>query len=341
MKRFWFLIATATAISAAIFLSLPRGSGGAQSGTVVAISSGSVASAASIVVNLSASGVPSPGLGAVTVDVSFDPAIVDAVGCAADPDHVFTLRSCNPDFSFNALRFTAISATGVAGDFPLADITFQAVGESGQSSALDVSAVTFADPDGIDLPATSLDGGIEIVGSPGNSDCDLFQDAVEVACGSDPADKTSVPERIDTAGDDDGDDQFGEALPAESEGYDCDGDGWTGTAEAYIFSAANAVNDQDPCGTSGWPADLVDDLLVPNGVSISDIQDFIDPVRYMGSDVADWANQQAARRHDVMPGDPFNLGKEINILDLQVEAISEPPMLEGAQTFASTCPWAP
>ena len=341
MKLSWFLILTATAMAAAVFISLPRGTGKAQSGTLVAISSGSVAPANSIVVNVGASGVPSPGLGAVTVDVSFDPTLVDAVACAADPNHRFTLRSCNRDFSLSTLRFTAISAIGVAGDFPLADITFQAIGESGQSSTLNVSIVTFADPDGIDIPVNSLDGAIEIVGSPGNSDGDLFPDAVEVACGSDPADKSSIPERVDTAGDDDGDGQSSEALPAESEGYDCDGDGWTGSAEAHIFSAANAVNDQDPCGTSGWPADVVDDLLVSNGVSILDVQDFVDPIRYMGSDVADSANQQAARRHDVLPGDPFNLGKEINILDLQVVAISQPPMLEGAQTFASTCPWAP
>lgn len=334
------VLAAVVAAAAAIF-SAPNATGQAQNAAVVDISSGFVLPAESITVSVNAAGVPSQGLAAVTVDVVFDPTLVDPVACTADPDHLFSLRSCNTSFSANSLRFAAIDIDGEAGDFRLANVTFQAIGAPGQSSPLDVNVVTFADPDGIDLAVVDQDGVIDILGPTTDSDGDLHPDLSEVVCGSDRSDAGSVPERVDTAGDDDGDGQFGEALPTGSGSYDCDGDGSTGGAEAYIFSAANTARDQDPCGTNGWPADLVDDILVPNGVSVLDLQDFVDPVRYMGSDVADWANQQPARRHDVLPGDPFSLGKDINILDLQVVAISQPPMLGGDLSFASTCPWAP
>ncbi len=46
--------------------------------------------------------------------------------------------------------------------------------------------------------------------SPDDSDGDGLQDTTEVACGSDPVDATSVPERIDTTGGDDKDGLFTE-----------------------------------------------------------------------------------------------------------------------------------
>jgi NHL repeat len=101
-----------------------------------------------------------------------------------------------------------------------------------------------------------------------DEDSDGVSGAVELACGSDPTTLESVPERIDTAADDDGDTQVNEALPADSEAFDCDGDGFSGLLEQYVFSAANTASDQKRCGVEAWPADIDDD-------GVSDISDLV------------------------------------------------------------------
>jgi len=62
-----------------------------------------------------------------------------------------------------------------------------------------------------------------------------------------------------------------ESLPSGSESYDCDGDGWTGDKEKLIFNVATTVNDQDPCGNNGWPADI--DLNAGGAQSILNLGD--------------------------------------------------------------------
>jgi len=66
-------------------------------------------------------------------------------------------------------------------------------------------------------------------------------------------------------------------------------------------------------------------------------------VRWFDTDVADWPSGQpaGARRHDLLPGDPFGLGAEINILDLAmlVEVNPAPAMLGVNRIFDTTCPW--
>jgi len=178
-----------------------------------------------------------------------------------------------------------------------------------------------------------------------DDDNDKVYDVAEGPCGGDPMNAGKRPERLDLLGDDDVDGMFNEALPSPaSDLLDCDGDGWSGSAEKHIFSAGATANDQDPCGASGWPADMLSpDFLLENGISILDLADFIDPVRWFDSDVADWPSgqQAAARRHDLQPGDPFGLGAEINILDLAmlVEVNPPPAMLGVSRVFDTTCPW--
>ena len=88
-----------------------------------------------------------------------------------------------------------------------------------------------------------------------DDDNDGVHDAAEAPCGGNPLNAAVRPERIDGAffgTDEDGDTQLDEALPAGSEGFDCDGDGFSGTAEVHV-----GTTNQDPCGVNGWPADLV------------------------------------------------------------------------------------
>ena len=72
-----------------------------------------------------------------------------------------------------------------------------------------------------------------------DDDGDATTDVVEEACGSDPLVAAARPERIDAsfaAVDDDGDTQVDEALPAGAANFDCDGDGYKGSAENHVFS---------------------------------------------------------------------------------------------------------
>ena len=202
-----------------------------------------------------------------------------------------------------------------------------------------------ADGDGLgDACDPDIDGDGTLNESDPDADGDGVYNVDEDNCGGDSLDATDRPEIVTAPFadvDDNGDTVADEALPTGSENFDCDGDGWAGADEAHIFSSAGTANDQDPCGAAGWPADLLDDVLTPNGVSILDMADFVDPVRYFDTDVADWpANQQdATRRHDIHPGDPFNLGADINILDLAKLTDTYPAMLDGVRAFGSTCPW--
>jgi len=144
----------------------------------VRIGSGASGTGGSVTVRLEALDIPSPpGLGAVTVDVRYDPAVVDATACAEDPGNDFDTALCNVEFQTDAVRLTAISTSGVSGDVRLADITFFCLGDVGECSTLDVQVVTFADPSGNPIPFGDEDG--EICIGCGDADSDGDVDAVD------------------------------------------------------------------------------------------------------------------------------------------------------------------
>jgi len=87
---------------------------------------------------LRAADIGSPGLGAWTIDVSYDPVRVNVVDCDPEQGGV-----CNPAFDGDTVRVTGTSIAGLAGDTTLASIVF-ACKQVG-SSALTVSLSVFAD----------------------------------------------------------------------------------------------------------------------------------------------------------------------------------------------------
>ncbi len=166
------------------------------------------------------------------------------------------------------------------------------------------------------------------------------------ACGSSSHNSGLRPERSDGpfAGiDDDGDTQVDEALPAGSDDYDCDGDGFKGSAEAHVFgTGAAATRDQDPCGATAWPADLNSDASLPsslNRVNVKDLQSFVIP-RRLDTSPGD-GNYDV--RWDLVPGATFPFTKHINLADLQNLAFLLPPMFGGTTRAVNgpACPWAP
>jgi hypothetical protein len=190
-----------------------------------------------------------------------------------------------------------------------------------------------------------------------DTDGDGTLDVVEIACGSDRLAAGSVPERIDLAGDDDGDTQVDEGLPAGGGAYDCDGDGFTGAAEGHVFGRApgDHTPDQDPCGTNlspptdppsavGWPLDLhPGDQVLPsaNAATAADFVSFLAPVRYLDSNVGDLPGSV---RWDLIPG-AGTLGTDINAQDMNALLGGDtavPPMLNGLRGLdGPPCPWPP
>ncbi len=164
-------------------------------------------------------------------------------------------------------------------------------------------------------------------------------DVDEVACGGNQYVAALRPERIDgvfDGVDDDGDTNVDEALPGGTDNFDCDGDGFKGSAENHVFGPA-ATGNQDPCGNNGWPAELVGGAFSGNKVNVSDLASFVGPIRYLGTNVG---TNPGDVRWDLVPGSTF--GADINVQDLTAITLLYPPMLDGARAFGGpVCPWAP
>jgi len=113
--------------------------------------SASIAPSAGITIPVQAINLQPPGLGSASIEVQYDPAVVNATGCQANPKGNFDSGSCdmssnhdgiNPD----AVRINLSSASGISGTAWLADIGFQAVGPSGGVSVLKLIPDIFAGP---------------------------------------------------------------------------------------------------------------------------------------------------------------------------------------------------
>jgi len=179
-----------------------------------------------------------------------------------------------------------------------------------------------------------------------DDDADKVYDTAETPCGSDALNPARRPERVDApfAGlDDDGDASIDEALPGGAANFDCDGDGYTGTAENHVYGGAGG-RDQDSCGNNGWPADLVPSTGNPalaNRIKLVDLSSFIAPApRKLGTDPGDAGYNV---RWDVVPGNGASPPKDIILTDVSnIAPLLEPPMLGGAKAFdGPVCPWPP
>ena len=163
----------------------------AASGTL-GISSGSAEPNATGTVAISAE-VGDPGLGAWTIDIVFDPAVVSAVDCSAHPAGV-----CNPDFDPDELglgdtvRMTGAVASGLDEAAELGTIDFQC-GDAEGSTDLTIVVNVFAD-------ATIGDPqDIDETVSNGTFDCAVPDDTPEPT-DEPPADDTPVIVATGTGG---------------------------------------------------------------------------------------------------------------------------------------------
>jgi len=99
--------------------------------------------------------VGAPGLGAWTVDITYDPAVVAVAtdGCAAQQNGV-----CNPAYTANQVRITGASASGLRDEKVLGTITFRCLtlGTSALTLVTNVFAdATIGNPTAIDATVTN------------------------------------------------------------------------------------------------------------------------------------------------------------------------------------------
>jgi Thrombospondin type 3 repeat len=195
------------------------------------------------------------------------------------------------------------------------------------------------DPDGFgDACDPDIDADGIVNASDPERDGDKVLNVDETPCGSDPNDGSRRPERVDGMFfevTDDGDIPVDEALPAGAANFDCDGDGYKGSAEASIFSGGGN-GDRDPCGNNGWPSDLSTQAPA-NQLNLSDLASFVSPIRRLGTTPA---NAEYSARWDIVPGS--TIGAYINVQDIAALLLGPsgyPPMLPGVRAYGQTCFW--
>ncbi len=134
-------------------------------GATIRIGSPQLSPGESATVTLEGVGFAEPGLGAITVDVRYDPKAVAVTACKADPEGVFDLALCNQESADDTVRVTAVHVQGKVGDFALAEITIEAVGEA-VAPMLDVTVSTLSDPAGAGFEAVIEDSGVSESAEP-------------------------------------------------------------------------------------------------------------------------------------------------------------------------------
>jgi hypothetical protein len=138
-------------------------------GSRVRVGSGQVDPGGSITIPVEALEMPGAGLGAFTIEVHYDPAVVRVENCKHDPGGLYS-GLCHDDGQ--RIRLTGVSTVGVPGDSLLAEVILHAVGSDGDSTFLDVELLTIADPDGEPIDAGDEDGVITIGVPDGDVTCD-------------------------------------------------------------------------------------------------------------------------------------------------------------------------
>ena len=148
---------------------------------VVRIGSGTVTPGGSIALDLDALDVPSGSIGSFTIEVGYDPALLDAIACTPDPDGILDFADCSPDYATGVARCTGVSITGVSGpELTLCDVTFEAdpATSPGTLVPLPVNCVVLTDPAGDPIPCIPQNGAVTI-GLLGDVNCDGLVNVVD------------------------------------------------------------------------------------------------------------------------------------------------------------------
>lgn len=115
-------------------------------------------------------------LGAATLLLTYDPALVQVVNCAAPPPAGADLAICNASYAPGVVRFSLLAAEGVSGAFPAFTLTLRALGASGSTAQLALIAPQFADVRGVELPVQVAGGTLLISGPDQPAEALLYLD---------------------------------------------------------------------------------------------------------------------------------------------------------------------
>ncbi len=232
------ILALGLVLAIAVGFGLTAGQTSAGSDAAVVIDSATMGIGDQADLDVKILNVGAPGLGAWSVDIFYDPAVVSAVSCAAEQGGV-----CNPAFASNTVRFTGASAGGLQGTTKLAEVRFSCDAEG--VSPLTISIEVLADATvGAPQPMTaSIQNGSVACGTaaPSGDACDAFdyQEDAQQALISDPSDPVGL--------DPDNDGVACESLPRRSAPVSCD--------DFDTQQEAQAVYDADPSDPFGLDTD--------------------------------------------------------------------------------------
>ena len=109
-----FALRALAALAAALVIVIGLAATASAQEKLITIDTASAAVGEMAAVNVNALNIPEPGLGAWTLDITYDPAVVFASACIPESGSV-----CNPEFDSQTVRITGASAGGVVGDASL------------------------------------------------------------------------------------------------------------------------------------------------------------------------------------------------------------------------------
>ena len=155
------LTASSLVAAAAMLAGLLWAASASATAVSVSVGSAQVQSGQQAAVSLQAQGVPSPGIGAFTVDVTYTSTVADPVSCQAGAGFF-----CNTDYAPGKVRCGGFDPFGRTGNVALCSITFQAVGQAGACSNLTPAVQELVDVDGAAIAATTASGSLCISQPP-------------------------------------------------------------------------------------------------------------------------------------------------------------------------------
>lgn len=109
-------------------------------------------------------------LGAVTVDVLYDSALLTFDDCLTPTPNRFDSMVCNGEEA-GVVRISALSSAGLDGEAKLALLKFTSMGSTGRFSALSLTLQTFVDTDGESIAVSLIDGSVIFPCPAGDVDC--------------------------------------------------------------------------------------------------------------------------------------------------------------------------
>lgn len=158
IARVGFSLAVAALVLAAGWAVSSHGAT-AGSSPAIAVDSATIMAGETSTVDVNALNMAAPGLGAWSLNVVYDPSVLEQQGCTAANGSV-----CNPTFASDTIRISGATAAGLPGDSVLASIAFRCT-EVG-SSALTITVDTLADGtpgDPQDIDASVINGSVTCI----------------------------------------------------------------------------------------------------------------------------------------------------------------------------------